>query len=178
MGVTKDDKQHKPLIYKLYDFTKGGTDIIDQRMGFYTCKPKSPKWTLTALSYLLDTCRVNSSTVYSLNSGKDPQSQVSFSCGWKLSMELVLPFIRARPLNGLSSIIQKKMAFYLPKEADPPSAKRSKLLPAEGKNRRCIECKERAKEKGQKTKNSLPNKKMQCQKHKCQLCNACTNKIL
>lgn len=36
LGVTKDDQQKKPAIYKLYDFTKGGTDIIDQRINFYT----------------------------------------------------------------------------------------------------------------------------------------------
>lgn len=31
LGVTKS----KPDIYKLYDFTKGGTDIVDQRISSY-----------------------------------------------------------------------------------------------------------------------------------------------
>lgn len=43
MGVTKEDDKKKPAIYKLYDFTKGGTDIIDQRIGFYTCRVISPQ---------------------------------------------------------------------------------------------------------------------------------------
>ena len=31
------DFRHRKLgIYKVYNFAKGGTDIIDQRMGFYT----------------------------------------------------------------------------------------------------------------------------------------------
>ena len=34
LSVTSDDNKVKPAFYKLYDFTKGGTDIIDQRMGF------------------------------------------------------------------------------------------------------------------------------------------------
>ena len=66
-GVTRDDGKGKPGIYKLYDFTKGGTDVIDQRMGSYTCKAKSRKWTLVALSYILDQARVNSGTIWSLN---------------------------------------------------------------------------------------------------------------
>ena len=32
LGITKDDGKSKLGIYKVYDFTKGGTDIIEQRM--------------------------------------------------------------------------------------------------------------------------------------------------
>ena len=40
--VTQDDKQ-KPLSYKIYNYTKGGIDIPDQRMGSYTTKYKTRK---------------------------------------------------------------------------------------------------------------------------------------
>ena len=50
LGITKDDGKSKLGIYKVYDFTKGGTDIIDQRMGFYICESKSIKWTITVFS--------------------------------------------------------------------------------------------------------------------------------
>ena len=40
LGVTMDENKVKQALYKLYDFTKGGTDIVDQRMGFYTSKVK------------------------------------------------------------------------------------------------------------------------------------------
>ena len=63
-GVTKDDDKKKPVMYKLYDFTKGGTDIVDQKMSFYSCITKSRKWTLVVFSYLLDAIRVNSATLY------------------------------------------------------------------------------------------------------------------
>ena len=43
LGTTKNDNCHKLGLYKLYDFTKCGTDIADQRMGFYTTKTKSRK---------------------------------------------------------------------------------------------------------------------------------------
>ena len=31
LGVTSDDEKCKPAIIKLYDFSKGGTDIVDQK---------------------------------------------------------------------------------------------------------------------------------------------------
>ena len=48
LGVTKDENKFKPAIYKLCDFTKGGTDIVEQRVGFYSYKSKSPRWTMVA----------------------------------------------------------------------------------------------------------------------------------
>ena len=40
--VTEDDKK-KPLSYKIYDYSKGGIDIPDQRMGSYTTKYETRK---------------------------------------------------------------------------------------------------------------------------------------
>ena len=57
LGITKDDGKSKLGIYKVYDFTKGAADIINQRMGFYTCKPKSRKWTITVFSYVMSSKR-------------------------------------------------------------------------------------------------------------------------
>ena len=44
LGVTKDEKA-KPQIIKFYDFTKGGTDIVDQRSVSFTTSTKTKKWT-------------------------------------------------------------------------------------------------------------------------------------
>ena len=38
LATTKDDNKSKPAIYKLYDFSKGGTVIINQKMGINSCK--------------------------------------------------------------------------------------------------------------------------------------------
>ena len=35
LGVTKDDDKCKTVLNKLYDFTKVGIDIADQRVGKY-----------------------------------------------------------------------------------------------------------------------------------------------
>ena len=43
LGTTKDDNCHKLGLYELYDFTKGGTDIVDQRTGYHSTKTKSRK---------------------------------------------------------------------------------------------------------------------------------------
>ena len=40
--VTNEVKK-KPYTYKIYDFTKGGIDILDQRTGSLTCKEKQEK---------------------------------------------------------------------------------------------------------------------------------------
>ena len=60
-GITSD-KAKKPAIGKQYDFTKGGTDIVHQKMEYISVKPKSLRWTISAFSYILDTARVNSQT--------------------------------------------------------------------------------------------------------------------
>ena len=59
LGTTKDDGKKKPALYKLYDFTEGGTDVVDQKVGAYSVKLKSKRWTIAAFSYILDTVRVN-----------------------------------------------------------------------------------------------------------------------
>ena len=54
LGVSKNLKR-KPSIYKLHDYIKGSTDIVDQRMGTYSCLTKSRRSTVAAFAYVLDT---------------------------------------------------------------------------------------------------------------------------
>ena len=100
-------------MYKLYDFTKGETDIIDQKMGTYTTKSKSRKWSRVAFSYLLDTIRVISSTLIELTKNHDPKLANSFNFGFELATQLVMPHIVKRPRNGLSSEVVKKLLHLL-----------------------------------------------------------------
>ncbi|XP_041464562.1 piggyBac transposable element-derived protein 1-like [Lytechinus variegatus] len=109
LGVTKDDGKQKPAALKLYDYTKGGTDIVDQRAMNYTCKPKSNRWTIVAISFLLDTCRVNASTILALNQRNDPRKVDSFDFGFTLAEELTRPFIQQRSLNGLPTSVTQKI---------------------------------------------------------------------
>ena len=98
--------------FKPYDFTKGGTDIIDQKMGTYATKSKSRKWSRAAFPYLLDTIRVNFSTLIELNKNHDPKLSNSFNFGYELATQLVMPHILRRPSNGLSSEVVKKITSF------------------------------------------------------------------
>ena len=88
---------------------------MDLRMGKYSTKNKSNKWTRVLFTYILDTARVNAQTVWSLNQTpkKDPRKTDSFDFGIKLARALVLPQIERRSLNGLPIPIQLKMSMML-----------------------------------------------------------------
>ena len=53
---TIDDDKEKPQVTRFYDFTKGGTDIVDQLNDYYTTRAKSCGWVLLALSYVDGFC--------------------------------------------------------------------------------------------------------------------------
>ena len=110
MGVTKDDGKKKPAIIKFYDFTKGGTDIMDQRMDSYTTSSKSKKWTKKTFRWMLDTARVNAQTILALVKGQNPRKADSFKCSWELAMSLIKPHIERRKATpGLQKILTLKM---------------------------------------------------------------------
>ena len=97
-GVAKDDGKKKPAIYKLYDFTNGGTNVIDQMMGSYITKKKSPKWTRVSFWYLSDTSRVNAMTVFCLKHGESSSAIDAFELGWDLAEALFLPYAEPEAL--------------------------------------------------------------------------------
>ena len=82
LGVTKDDRKSRPAIIKFYDYTKGGTDIMDQKMGKYLVKPKSSKWTVCAFSYILDITQINAATLSRLNDKHTAISSFSLPGVW------------------------------------------------------------------------------------------------
>ena len=113
LGITKDDRKSKLGSYKVHDFTKGGTDIIDQRMEFYTCKPKSRKWIITVFSYVIYMARVNSSTTFALQKKYGPCKQDSFECCYTLLYQLVKPFIQSQSLNGVTTLVRQKIELVI-----------------------------------------------------------------
>ena len=120
LPTTKDDNKSKLAIYKLYDFSKGGTDIIDQRMGFYSCKSESKRWTMSAFSYVLDTCRVNASTLYAMNNDLQPRNIKFVEFGFELAMSLIRPHIKQRSLIGINSFVVRKIEI-VPGKKYPPN---------------------------------------------------------
>ena len=61
----------KSVSYRIYDYNKGGIDILSQRMGSYATKYKTRKWTLVALSFVLDMARINSQAINVINNAKE-----------------------------------------------------------------------------------------------------------
>ncbi|XP_063850375.1 uncharacterized protein LOC135094308 [Scylla paramamosain] len=91
--VTKNDGVRNPAIYKLYDFTKGGTEIIDHRINFYAVHTKSRRWTM---AYILDTARVNSQTIHAIKTNVDPRKCTSLTYGWNFVKAICKPRIERR----------------------------------------------------------------------------------
>ena len=114
--VTQDDKK-KPVSYKTYDYTKGEIDILDQRMGSYTTKYKTRKWTLVALSYMLDMAHINSQAMYVINNAKVDAD--SFEFGWDTMKALIKPNMHTRlARGGLSKHLQNSIKHILGIEND------------------------------------------------------------
>ena len=113
LDITKDDGKSKLGIYKVYEFAKGGTDIIDQRMGFYTCKLKSRERTITVSSFVIDMTRLNSSTIFALQKKYNPCKQDSFEYCYTLLYQLVKPFKQSRSLNDLTTIVRQKIELVI-----------------------------------------------------------------
>ena len=150
LGVTKDDGKSKLAIIKLYDYTKGGTDIVDQKIGKYSVKPKASKWTVCAFSYILDITRVNVVTLSRLNDSKSPKAHRNkffFLFGWNLAMQLILPHLchRHESSNHLRKCTQESIAELLGIKIEQPSV-------SPGKRKRCRTCLDRIEGEDQKKK--------------------------
>ena len=188
LAVTVDDGKRKPAVLKLYDFTKGGTDIVDQRIGKYSTKSKSPKWTRVCLSYILDTVRVNASTVLLQKLGMAEGDVDSFELGWNLAEALVLPFAKQRSVIGLSKKTAMKLSLLLG-DSQPPtqpahscSSTSNEVSPGTPKRKRCHICISELAGPGYKAeKDKLPKVKSTCckcrqtacGKHLQQTCRVC-----
>ena len=104
--ITQDDKK------KIYDYTEGGIDIPDQIMGSYATKYKTKKWTLVALSYVLDMARINSPVIFVINNTKE--DLYSFEFRWELMKALVKPNMYTRlARRGLSKHLQNSITNIL-----------------------------------------------------------------
>jgi hypothetical protein len=186
LATTKDDFKEKPAILKFYDFSKGGTDIIDQRIGFYTCNTKSLRWSLSGFSYILDTMRVNAQTIYALNKGVSPRKVKSFEFGWEIVKSLVIPHVEIRKIQrvlptGTVGKINMMLGVHhsvSPEVEDPYPARADK--PG-----RCTVCIEKIRGDGYTSKRSAIsriNNQCQrcgiitCKKHLTQLCPTCSKK--
>ena len=90
--------------------------MINQKMGFYSAKTKSRRWTIVSLAYLLDTIHVNVYNIYAMNNGLDLKKQNIFDFRFQLAKLVVTSQIIRRPRNGLTSVILTKISFFMQKK--------------------------------------------------------------
>ena len=108
LDVTIDSKK-KPIIFKLYDYQKGGIDIVDQKIGYNSCKERARHRMIVAFSYLLHTCRENASTVLAKSRETDLKKENTFQFGWQLAMDLIRSQCQSRTTVGLQYSNQRKI---------------------------------------------------------------------
>ena len=108
-GITKDDGKSKPAITRFYDFTKGGTNIVDQLNDYCSCRARTKRCDLLSVFYILDTVRVNTKAVWCLKNALDIKKTNTFKFSWNFSSQLTKPFIENRQINGLGTAVIQKM---------------------------------------------------------------------
>ena len=74
---------------------------------------------MNAFSYVLNTCRVNASTIYAMNNDLQPRNIKSVDFGFELAMSLIRPHIEQRSLIGINSSVVRKIEMVLGKKYPP-----------------------------------------------------------
>ena len=149
-GITKDDQKEKPALYKLYDLTKGGTDIVDQLHDFYSTRLESLRWVCGAMFYTLDTSRVNAKTIFCMAKGIEPQKYPLYKFAWESALLLAKPYVQARNRNGLLRSIQLKMDIMLGNATQPVQEPLAEHFEPPATKKRCYIHVEAAKMKKEK----------------------------
>ena len=112
-SCTKEDNKSKPQIFNFYDFTKGGTDIVDQMNDYFTTRAKSLRRAVIVLYHMLDTARVILKTIWCIKNGIDHHKLKSYNFGWDLAKTLTMPRVIPRDVNGLGLMVQLKRSLFL-----------------------------------------------------------------
>ena len=74
---------------------------------------------MNAFSYVLDTCRVNASTIYAMNNDLQSRNIKSVDFGFELAMSLVRPHIEQPSLIGIKSSVVGKIDIVMGKRYPP-----------------------------------------------------------
>ena len=161
LSAATDDGKDRVMLCKLYNFTKGETNIVDQWMGFYTSKVKLRKWPMVAFEYILDIALMNVSTLFALNNKRDLWKQDSFVFGVSVVFVLVAPFIQQRNQWRISLCVKAKIALILGTKCTKCHKPKcdAPFLSLSDKKKRCKFCVERM-ELGEIQKSIAPQKSL------------------
>ena len=180
-SCTKDDNKSKPQIFKFYDFTKGGTDIVDQMNDYFTTRAKSLRWVMIVLYYMLDTARVNAKTIWCMKNGIDHHKPESYNFDWDLAKTLKMPHVICRDVSRLGVMVQLKRnlfpgtAFVVPE----PKPKIEKRFECTAKRKKCVIHQANCRTKQEKDNCRRSTEQCQscgdsiCREHSLRLCVKC-----
>ena len=115
MGITCDDGKQKAAIIKFYDFKKGGTDVMDQKISKYSCKLLTHRWTMIHFFFLMDTIRCNAIVLHAIKHKKPLRKFNSSDTGWELALSLVRPFMLQNQLLVWGKLRKIKLQFLFRK---------------------------------------------------------------
>ena len=126
LGVTFDDSRDKFAVIKVYEFTKGGTDIAYQKVDWATNNTKSRKWVNKIICYMLGITRVNAQTLLELVRKENLSLSDSFNFAWNLVLQLVTPHM-ADEADPWSPKVHNQTYWHFhphPWRSEPPSSRR------------------------------------------------------
>ena len=180
-SCTKDDNKSKPQIFKFYDFTKGGTGIVDQMNDYFTTRAKSLRWVMIVLYYMLDTARVNAKTIWCIKNGIDHHKLKSYNFGWDLAKTLTMPHVIRRDVNGLGLMVQLKKNLFLGTVfvVPEPKPKIEKRFECTAKRKKCVIHQANCRTKQEKDNCRKSTEQCQfcgdsiCREHSLRLCVKC-----
>ena len=84
LQLQKDDNKSKPAIYKLYDFSKGETDIIDQKNGVLQLYIEIKALDYECILIRFEHMSSERQTIYAMNNDLQPQNIKSVDFGFNL----------------------------------------------------------------------------------------------
>ena len=121
---------------------------------------------MVAFYFVLDTARVNASTMLSLKTNTNPRNVNSFEIGFDLAMSLVLPQVSRRPKTGLNKAQLQKISIILDETIEVQNVVNDLPFPKTGGQRNnCKKClHDIAGDDYKSKKTKLPKNKTQCQK--------------
>ena len=96
----------------MYYSSKGETDILHQRMRFYTTKTTCRRWNIAVFSYVLDTAIV--STTFAMNKVLRKENTSKFLENF--SKQMVEPIFCQSSVNELQRLIFQKIQLFLKDE--------------------------------------------------------------
>ena len=130
-----EDQGRKPSVHAMYNYTKGGVDVVDLLSTSHSTRIKCKQWPLNAFAFILDTCRSNAKTILQTNRINKSSFEFTYSIGKALGFSADRR--RCENSNGLQIKIVNKMRRFLGIQEVLGHPKPDKFIAI---TRRCFKC--------------------------------------